>query len=180
LITYNFYVDWDNEDWLDYPDFTDSYDEITAYVKRYYIERGKDVELGNVPSGTLDLTLRGGEARFSPLNASSPLYGKIRPWLPVAVYGTVGGGDPEVFYYGYISRLSINPNPAVNEVYIYCTDGMDLLARNMVTQDELNRSLITDGEAIEKILNAAGWSVGNRSIETDTEAVVNYPQTGDF
>jgi len=159
-IAYEVHVDWDATDWRATPDFSADIDNISAYVKHMYIDRGKKVELGNTPSGTLDITLNNADKRFSPLYAAGSLYGKIRPWLPVRVRATVTGGSAIVYYTGFLSRISVNPQEDVQEAYLYCTDGMDLLARNMVSVDKGNRSMVTDGAAIGYILDGAGWPAG--------------------
>jgi len=179
-IVYEVHVDWDATNWQSTPDFSQAIDDISAYVKTIYTDRGKGVELGNIPAGTLDMTLRNSDKRFSPPYATGPLYGKIRPWLPVRVRATVTGGAAITFYTGFISRISINPDEDVQEAYLYCTDGMDLLARNMVAVDKTDRSLVTDGAAIGYILDGAGWPAAKRNIDTDTGAIVNYPMTIDY
>ena len=179
-ITYEVHVDWDATDWLATPDFSQGIDDITSYAKHLYTDRGKKVELGNSPAGTLDITLRNDDRRFSPTYAAGPLYGKIRPWLPVRVRATVTGGGAIVFYAGFISRISVNPHLDIQEAFLYCTDGMDLLARNMVAIDKSNRSMVTDGAAIGYILDSAGWPAGKRNIDIDTGAIVNYPQTTEY
>ena len=179
-ITYEIMVDWDATDWLATPDFSEGIDDISAYIKHIYIDRGKGVELGNIPSGTLDLTLNNEDKRFSPTYTSSPLYGKMRPWLPIRVRATVTGGSAITFYTGFISRISVNPHLDTREAYLYCTDGMDLLARNMVSADKTNREMITDGAAIGRVLDGAGWPASKRSIDVDTGAIVNYPQTTEY
>lgn len=179
-ITYEVHVDWDATDWLATPDFSDDIDDISGYVKTIYVDRGKKVELGNIPAGTLDIILNNSDKRFSPTYASGPLYGKMRPWLPVRVRATVTGGSATVFYAGFISRISVNPHSGVQEAYLYCTDGMDLLARNMVAVDKGERSMITDGAAVGYVLDGAGWPIDKRSIDVDTGAIVNYPKTADY
>ena len=176
-ITYEVHVDWDATDWTATPDFAEGIDDITGYVKKIYIDRGKKVELGNTPAGTLDIILRNSDKRFSPVYAAGPLFGKMRPWLPVRVRATVTGGAAITFYAGFISRISVNPHLDVQEAYLYCTDGMDLMARNMVSVDKGNRSMITDGAAVGRVLDGAGWPSSKRSIDTDTGAIVNYPTT---
>lgn len=180
MITYEIHVDWDATDWTAIPDFSQAIDDITRFVTNHYIDRGKKVELGNVPAGTLDLTLNNEDKRFSPTYAAGPLFGKIRPWLPVRVRGTITGGAAIIFYAGFISKISVNPHLEVQEAYLYCTDGMDLLARNMVSVDKGNRSMVTDGAAVGYILDGAGWPASKRSIDIDTGAIVNYPQTTEY
>ncbi len=179
-ITYEVMVDWDATDWQVTPDFSEGIDDITAYVKNIYIDRGKKVELGNIPAGSLDITLRNDDKRFSPVYAAGPLYGKIRPWLPIRVRGTINGGGAITFYIGFISRISVNPHIEVQEAYLYCTDGMDLLARNMVAVDKSDRSMVTDGAAVGYVLDGAGWPSSKRSIDVDTGAIVNYPSTTEY
>ncbi len=179
-ITYEVMIDWDATDWQATPDFSEAIDDISAYVKTIYTDRGKGVELGNIPAGTLDMTLRNSDGRFSPTYGAGPLFGKMRPWLPVRVRATVTGGAAITFYTGFISRISVNPDPDVLEAYLYCTDGMDLLARNMVAVDKGDRSMVTDGAAIGYVLDGAGWPASKRSIDVDTGAIVNYPTTTEY
>ena len=179
-ITYEVKVDWDAIDWLAVPDFTQAIDDISDYVEHIFSDRGKSVELGNIPAGILDITLDNQDKRFTPTYSSSPLYGKMRPWLPIRVRATVTGGVVEPFYYGFISRISVNPHLDEQKAYLYCTDGMDLLARNMVALNKSERTMITDGEAISSILDTAGWPAAKRNIDIDTGAIVDYPQTTEY
>ena len=178
-MTYELCVDWDATDWTATPDFTAGIDDISAYMKRFSTKRGKDKELGNAPAGTLEITLNNSDKRFSPVYASSPLYGKIRPWLPVRLRVTYGV-TTVTLYTGFISRLTIYPLSKKQEAYLYCTDGTDLLARNMVTQAEDNREPMTDGAALGKVLDASGWPSGKRAIDTDGGNIVKYPVTVEF
>lgn len=181
-ITYEVRVDWEATNWLATPDFTQGIDDISGYVKTIYVDRGKGVELGNTPAGTCDITLNNADKRFSPTYAASPIViaGEIRPWLPVRVRAIVTGGGLITFFTGFISRISVNPHMGVQEVYLYCTDGMDLLARNMVAVDKSDRSMVTDGAAIGYVLDGAGWPSGKRDIDVDGGSIVNYPPTTDY
>lgn len=178
-VTYEFKVDWDATDWTATPDFTQAIDDITSYVISFSIDRGKKVELGNSPAGIADITLDNSSKRFSPPYAG-PLSGKMRPWLPVRIRATVTGGSALVIYTGFISRISVNPNISVQKVYLYCTDGMDLLARNMVTTNKDDRDATSDGGAIDKLLNAAGWSASKRSLDTDGGDFLDYPSVTEY
>ncbi len=179
-ITYEVKVDWDATNWMATPDFSDGIDDISNYIKKLFVDRGKNVGLGNIPSGVVEITLDNQDRRFTPTYSSSPLYGKMRPWLPIRVRATVTGGSAITFYTGFISRISVNSHINVKEAYLYCTDGMDLLARNMVTTEKTTRGMVTDGAAVGHILDAAGWPSGKRSIDTDTNAAVNYPSVTEY
>lgn len=180
-VIYEFMVDWDSSLWSATPNFSEAIDNITRFVKMpYYLERGENTELGNCVSGTLDIILNNEDNRFSPFNTSSPLYGKIRPWLPIRLRATVTGGSPLVMYYGFISSIKINPHLDIAEAYLYATDGIDLLARSLVTADNEDRSLMTAGEAVAFLLDAAGWSQSLRDIDTDDGAIVQYPAISEY
>lgn len=179
-MTYEVHVDWDAVDWRDTPDFSEGIDDISAYVKYISTDRGKKVEQGNIPAGIIDIALRNDDKRFSPPYAASPLFGKMRPWLPVRVRATVTGGGAIVFYTGFISRISVDPHIDVQVAHLYCTDGSDLLARNLVTHNKEERVLDTDGAAIDHVLDAAGWPTNKRNIDVDTDEIVNYPTVTEF
>jgi len=180
-ITYEYMVDWDAVDWRATPDFSEAIDDISDYVKSpMHVNRGKENELGNVPAGTLNITLNNADKRFSACYAASPLFGKIRPWLPVRVRATVVGVATHVVYTGFISKISVNPHIDVQEAYLYCTDGMDLLARQVVTQDGNSRTTMNDGSAVGRVLDASGWPSTKRSIDTDGGEIVKYPATVEF
>ena len=120
-----------------------------------------------------------GSAMFV-LQPNSEKVGKMRPWLPVRVRATVVGVATHVVYSGFISKISVNPHINVREAYLYCTDGMDLLARQMVTQDGNTRTTMNDGTAIGRVLDASGWPSTKRSIDTDGGNIVQYPATVEF
>lgn len=183
MITFEVCVDFDAIDWAATPDFSESYDDISGDVDLGGIvgldwDRGKQKEDGNAPAGTLTIKLRKGLCqRYSPFTTDADLTGKIRPWLPIrvrayhlAAYTTV--------YTGFIERISINPALAVQSVVFYCTDGIDLLARQIITQDPDDKEICSDGEAIHKVLDAGGWPRSKRAIDVDGgDDLLAYPQS---
>ena len=64
--------------------------------------------------------------------------------------------------------------------YFYATDGLDLLAKQIVIQDIDDKTEMTDGEAIAAILDAAGFNDTRRSIDVDGGDIVNFPDTFAF
>jgi len=176
-ITYTLEAYWDTLDWTSPTSGAD--DDITSDVKWFRIRRGKDKELGNVTAGTLEFALNNADKKYTPCYAAGPLYGRLRPWIPVCLTAD-HDGNPYSLYYGYISRMSVYPSAERQEVVIYCTDGMDLLARNLITLDKDNRSSITDGDAVNKVLDAAGWSFAARSIDASSGDIVEYPAAVDY
>lgn len=169
------FVDWDHDVWSDTPSFTDAIDDITAYVKTWHPHRGLHKEFGNVIAGTLDLVLKNGTMRFSPPNMASPLYGKIKIWRPVLLTASELGADWTV-YRGFISKITVYPHENKCEVIIHCTDGIDLLARYLVVLNKENRTALSPGAAMGKLLDAVGWPAAWRNLDTAGGNAMKYPQ----
>lgn len=186
IIAYEVCIDWDAQDWSVEPDFSEDYDQISGDVDADGINfpgwtRGKQREEGNAPAATCEIRLKPGLCeKYSPFTTDSDLQGKVRPWLPVRVRAYHNEAYTTVFT-GFISRFHYNPHPDVQSVILYCTDGMDLLARQLITQDTTDTELCSDGDAIDKILDAAGWSPTRRSIDKDGgDDFVAYPACGEY
>jgi len=185
-ITISVYVDWDAVDWAAIPDFSQAYDNISGDVDSDGIigvnwNRGKQREEGNAPAATLTVNLKSGLCKkYSPFTTDANLAGKIRPWLPIRVCVT-HGAITYTKYTGFISRISYNPALSVQSVSFYCTDGTDLLARQLITQDTTDNEICSDGRAIHKILDAAGWSRDKRDIDMDGgEDLLGYPASTEY
>lgn len=173
-LIYEVKVDWDMTNWADDPDFSEGIDDISSYVKSVSFSKGKDKELGNAPASTVEIVLKNEDGRFSPPNVGSPLYGKLLPWRVIRVriqHNTIWYNR----FFGFISRYRIEPHPERQVAYIYATDGMDLLARQIITQDDDDKTSLTDGAAIGRVLDAAGWSSSRRDIDTDGGEITEYP-----
>ena len=179
-ITYEIMVDWDMTDWTAAPDFSQAIDDISADVNNIRWLRGDDREEGNIPASTLELTIIPSEyAKYSVYNAAGDLYGKLLPWKVVRIRATHQGTTYNIFF-GYISKIKCDPNPQNPSAYIYVTDGIDLLARTLITQDENIRETMTDGAAVGKVLDAAGWSATRRDLDIDGGEIFQYPETSAF
>jgi len=179
---YEVCVDWDAVDCTDEPDFSEAYDNISGDLaddSANYIDwnRGKEREQGNAPAATLNLKMKPGLcAKYSPWT-TGVYAGKIRPWLPIRVRAIIGVLDPIPVYAGFISRITIVPHRDIQSVSFYCTDGTDLLARQIVAQDSSNKIACSGGEAMGKILDAAGWSSSRRNIDESGGNEIAYPNT---
>ena len=174
-------IDFDATNWAATPDFSESYDNISEDVDINGIVglswfRGEEIEEGNAPAATLTVNLRKGLCqKYSPFTTDADLTGKIRPWLPIRVRAYhLGAYTTE--YTGFIARISYDPDLAIQSVVFYCTDGTDLLARQLITQDPNDKETCSDGGAIHKILDAGGWPRTKRNIDVDGgDELLNYP-----
>lgn len=177
-ITYELMVDWEATDWNATPDFTQDIDDISADLQHIGIDRGQNREEGNSPAATLELQLKPGlVSKYSPYNTGSVLYPYVRPWLPVRIRATHNSVTYPKFA-GWISRIAINPHKDIQSVYLYVTDGADLLARQLVTQDYDTRAQMSDGAAVGTILDAAGWNASKRTLGSGGDDLLNYPAVG--
>jgi len=178
-ITYHVHIDWDATSWAATPDFSQAYDDISADVNHLIWLRGKDHEDGNSPAAVLEINIKPGlHDKYSPFTTGT-LAGKIRPWLPVRVRIEHSGVEiPQ--YFGFVSRIAVNPHRDVQSATLYCTDGLDLLARQLLSQNYDKRTRMSDGAAVARIANVAGWSSTRRDIDTSGGEIFSYPETGSY
>lgn len=155
--TYYVYVDWDCIDWSGAHDFSQEIDTITSDVKHLRISRGKDKGSSVYPASTLEMLIDNSSGKYYPTATSGDLVGKVRLWLPVRIVATHGGTTYNLFY-GYINRITAYPIKSKKDIYFYATDGIDLLTKTIVVQDLDDKTVMSDGEAVHRVLNAANWN----------------------
>ena len=178
---YSIAIDFDCTDWAGAHDFTTSGDDITNDVKAFRISRGKDKDSNSYPAATLELTIENHSGNYYPTQAGKTPGPKVRLWLPVRVTATYPTpATPYNLFYGYINRITAYPIKNKQEIYFYCTDGIDLLAKQIVVQDMDDKTVITDGAAAGLILDAADWNATRRTIDLDGGNIANFPDTFEF
>jgi len=154
--TYKVYVDWDCTDWAGVHDFAQAIDDITDDVQHIRTNRGKDKDSNTYPAATLELVLENSSGKYYPTAIAGDLVGKVRLWLPVKVQATLGA-TTYVLFYGYINRITAYPIINKKSIYFYATDGIDLLTKTIIVQDMDDKTVMSDGEAVHQVLNAADW-----------------------
>ena len=175
--TYQVYVDWTCTNFAGVHDFTTAGEptrNITKDVKHLRISRGKDKDSNTYPAATLEMVLENSTAKYYPTATSGEYVGHIRLWLPIkveATYATV----VYPLYYGYINRITAYPIKSKQDIYFYATDGIDLLAKTIVTQDMDHKVVMNDGEATSSVLNAASWKTApiGCTFEADNDTVID-------
>ena len=180
------FVDWDCQDWAGTHDFSQSIDDISADVTKIRVTRSFDRQNLTYPAATLEMTLKNENGQYYPTNQASPLYPKIRIWLPVKLqiaWTHIVEGSPQTDtydrFYGYLNRILAYPKKK-GYVYFYATDGTDLLAKTIIVQDMDRPTQKTDGAAINDILDAAGWNADRRNIDLTGGTITHWPLTFEY
>jgi hypothetical protein len=181
-IQYEIMIDWDATDWSAVPDYSEDYDDVISDLQNITRAMGKDQSTGNCPAATCDILLRNYTGKYSPGNVDSPIYGLLRPWLPVRVRAEFPAESESwtTIFTGFISRIKVEPYMDRQTIYLYCTDGLDFLSRVTTAQDWNDRTSMTDGEAVGKILDSAGWSATKRTLDVDGGDITQYPTTTEY
>lgn len=174
---YQIMIDWDATHWSNVPTFEGD-DDISEDVAYHDVSRGKEKEEGNAPASYCQIKMKAGLCeKYSPYKNA-----RLRIWLPVRVRarhpGDPMGTYPHPVFFGYLSAVRINPNPNRQTVSLYVTDGLDLLARQVLRQNYNRRDKMNPGGAITRIANAAGWPTSRRQIDTSEGSILEYPRTG--
>ena len=138
-------IDWANDGFA-----TGAYDDVTADVIGWTIQRGSSPEItGQASPGTCTLILSDPSGRYNPANAASPIYAYLRDgpavWIGVNTDGTLGpGGTVKGLFGGRIT--DITPIPAAGAtspptVEILCEDALNYYGRQQVLiADSTSRS----------------------------------------
>jgi hypothetical protein len=108
----------------------------------------------------MEMVLENSSAKYYPTATVGEYVGYVRLWLPVKVTA-VYGGTTYPLYYGYINRITAYPIKSKQDIYFYCTDGIDLLSKTIVVQDMDDKTIMNDGEAVHQVLNAANWRMAD-------------------
>lgn len=177
--------------WHDIPDQPE--DDVSGYVRArpgIKIERGKDGDRPRSPPmiARASFTLDNRDKRFSPENAASPIYPRVRPDRVVTVDALpdpltdLDYDDANTDYddanvnYNVLNQASLFMGLTEDPVYQPGRDqqsvaitsfGMMTLLKNVIISTPLYANLRTD-EAVGYILDlaGAGWDADNRAIST--------------
>jgi len=160
--TYKVEVDWEGDLTWDHAN-----SDVTADVRSARWVRGKDYDLDRPVVGYLEITLRNPDKTYSPDYGAGPIYGNLLPRRAIRLTTTA----PAAYnlFYGYIERISPHARYKEQNCYILAYDGLDFLSRAEITTS-LEKAIGT-GATVTKILNAASWPAGQRSLDTGQDTV---------
>lgn len=161
--TYQVEIDWNSDG--DWSDGNEDVTEDVAGPAGVAIQYGRDGAQAFAPSagGSAGMELDNTSELYTPANQASPLYGLLLPGRPVRMHVTVGPSTYSLFY-GRTDDSPLDPDINEQSVQVSMLDGLAEL-RGQDVSTALYRGIRT-GEAIGHILDAAGWPVGLRDIDT--------------
>jgi hypothetical protein len=157
-----FQVDWDGDG------FEHPIDDVTDYVRgpvSCSFGRSEPTAMSTVTAGSGSVSLANVPgplgARFSPRNALSPLYGKIKPARPV-LWDRLIQGQLRTIFRGQTDASPINPDVDSMLVSLRLIDTLATFRGKNITTG-LHQG-IWPGDAINYVLDAVGWT-GGRDID---------------
>ena len=156
-------IDWDN-DGTYAATYDDATPDVRSRISPVHLEYGRDQNTALAPmaAGRGGFVLDNRSRKYSPRNASSVLFGKIKPARNVLCTRSVGGTTYTLFR-GHTDDNPLNPDLDNKTVAVSLVDGLaDLQGQNIST--ELFSGIRT-GDAITKVLDAVGWPAADRDID---------------
>lgn len=144
--------------------------DVTEYLRRLSVRRGRNHELDRVEAGTGTITFRNRDGRFDPTNIGGPYYPDIRPMVRVWITATWASVEYPIFA-GFIESWPqvFTRGPSGDAwVTVSMVDGFKPLNLDSMSA---TRPEETTGERITAILDAADWSASDRDIDTGVGTV---------
>lgn len=155
-------VAWGNDPF----DASPTWDDITAYVRGFAVDRGRSAVFERMKAGTGTLILDNSDRRFDPLYGSSPYSPDVKPLKPVRIRATYNLTTYPIFQ-GYVESITqqwpLSGHDAVCTMRI--VDGFSLMARAEVTSTEVQEDA---GTRLGNILDDIGWPSGASWRDLDT------------
>lgn len=132
-------------------DTTQTFTDISSYIREFSIDRGRQHDLSDYQTGTASVLLNNSDDRFNPLNTSSPYYDsataqtKISPFRQIKISGAYDG-TTTVLFRGFITSYpeSFGGQGADSSVRISCVDAFKIFNLNTI--------------------GARGWKLGNSGL----------------
>jgi hypothetical protein len=171
IAQYALEVDWDNNG-----TFTDTYDNVSDRTFSVDYLYGRDYAsqlIGRSVAGRLRADLLNSDGRYSSLNASSPLTGKLLPRRKVRLRSVTAD---QVLFTGFLDGP---PKPTVKQgslarASLSASGPFALLANSNLRISLPLQQNQRSGVIIGLILDAAGWPAANRIIDTGDVLIGNW------
>lgn len=157
--------------------YTSAHEDISAQVKGFNVEYGRNEWLESAIVGQAQITMVDTSGTYIPYNTSSPIvatYGGIYPGTPIEV--KVIRNSTYTLFTGYLDDVLPNPRKDVREAVLKCVDGLEFL--KMATIDTGIQENVYSGGAsgmVHMALDQAGWDASKRIIssnQTDSYSLI--------
>jgi len=183
-------------------DETQSFTDITSYLRAFTTRRGRANELGDFVAGTMSFSVSNADNRFNPNNTSSPYYDsgnartKIQPLKRVRMSATYDATTYRIFE-GFLQSVPVKfiSEGADSIVTFTCVDAFKIFQSSQL--DGVGWRLGTVGftelglstrlsyvdeqelssDRITRILDAIGFPSNRRDILTGTKEVISQSIT---
>lgn len=161
-------------DWNDDGDFGDTGEDVSSRTMAQRtpirIQYGRDQARSLAPPqpGTALFELNNESRDYSPANASSPLFGNLETGRETRIQAT-HDATTYALYRGFLDDYKLLPNNSDRSVQLTAIDGLGQL-RGQKISTAVHHSIRT-GEAINLILDAAGWPEADRDIDLGASTI---------
>jgi hypothetical protein len=153
--------------------------DVSDLVDSIRTNRGRTALSDVFQTGTMSLRIIDQTGAFNPMNPASPYAGLLTPMRKVTITATYGTTTYPIFA-GYITSYDTTTPKDVGEV-VYTTvqavDGFRLFQNAQITTVASTSAGQTSGTRIGKLLDAVGWPVGMRDVDTGQTTLQADPGT---
>ena len=155
-------------------DTTYTYTDVSDYVLKIDIKRGRQQALSEIGTGTCVVVLNNQDRRFDPTNTSSPYSPNVIPNKPIRISATYSSTTYSLFE-GFIEQFPQQFAASGNQAITTVT-ALDAFALFNLARHTVNESQELSSVRIANILDEIGWSSSKRDIQTgvlDVQAVTD-------
>jgi len=153
--------------------------DVSNLVDSIRTNRGRTALSDIFQTGTMSLRIIDQNGDFNPMNPSSPYYNLLNPMRKVTITATYGTTTYPIFA-GYITSYDTTTPKDVGEIVyttIQAVDGFRLFQNAQITSVASATAGQTTGTRIGKILDAVGWPIGMRDVDSGQTTVQADPGT---
>lgn len=153
--------------------------DVSNLLDSITTNRGRNAQADQFQTGTMSMRLIDQNGYFNPQNVNSPYYGLLSPMRKVTVGANFNGVDYDIFAGFITSYTTTTPKNANDVVYttITAVDGFRLAQNAHITTVAGSSAGQLSGARINNILDAIGWPLTQRDIDTGLTTLLADPGT---
>jgi len=153
--------------------------DVSNLLDSITTNRGRNAQADQFQTGTMSMRLIDQNGDFNPQNTNSPYYGLLSPMRKVTIGANYNGVDYNIFAGFITSYTTTTPKNANDVVYttITAVDGFRLAQNAHITTVAGTSAGQLSGARINAILDAIGWPITQRDIDTGLTTLLADPGT---